>query len=98
MEWYLLRPSGGEFVTSDNGVNVTRSGDGKLETALPLAPGACLVLTGKGDGLRRIKVPSEAVAELNLRAYADAERFIFGRSREVVANVWRLAEPPAGGL
>jgi Protein of unknown function (DUF4238) len=98
MEWYLLRPSGGEFVTSDNGVNVTRRGDGRLETALTLAPGACLVLTGKGDGLRRIKVPSEAVAELNLRAYADAERFIFGRSREVVANVWRLAEPPAGGL
>lgn len=43
-------------------------------------------------------MPSEAVAELNLRAYADAERFIFGRSREVVANVWRLAELPAGGL
>ena len=97
MEWYLLGPSGGEFVASDNGVNVTRNGNGELETALPLAPDACLILAGKGDGLRRIRVQGEAVAALNLRAYADAERFIFGRSREAVANVRHLAEPPLDG-
>ncbi len=98
MEWYLLRPGEGEFVASDNGFNVERSADGKLETALPLAPDACLVLAGKGDGLRRIRVPREAVADLNLRTYADAERFIFGHSEKAVGNVRRLAEAHPGRL
>jgi hypothetical protein len=92
MEWYLLRAGEGEFVASDNGVNVVRNGNGELETALPLAPDACLVLTGEGDGLRRIEAPREAVADMNLRTYADAERFIFGHNQESVANVQRLAE------
>jgi hypothetical protein len=51
MKWYLLRPKGGEFVASDNGFTVVRNTDGELETALPLAPDACLVLTGQGDAV-----------------------------------------------
>jgi hypothetical protein len=31
------------------------------------------------------------MADLNLRTYADAERFIFGHNQEAVANVQRLA-------
>jgi hypothetical protein len=92
MEWFLLRPSDGEFVASDNGLSVVRNEANELETALPLAPDACLVLTGLGDSLRRIRVPRTAVREINLRTYGQAERFIFGRSQEVVTSVRRLAK------
>ncbi|HEY5053373.1 MAG TPA: DUF4238 domain-containing protein [Solirubrobacterales bacterium] len=91
MEWYLLRAGEGEYVASDNGISVVRNADGELETALPLSPDACLVLTGQGDGLKRIRVPGEAVADLNLRTYADAERFIFGHDQGVVTKVRDLA-------
>jgi hypothetical protein len=87
MEWYLLRADEGEFVASDNGLSVVRNADGAPETALPLSPDACLILTGEGDGLRKIRVPREVVAHLNQRTYADADRFIFGHGLEVVAKV-----------
>jgi len=87
MEWYLLRPGEGEFVASDAGFNVVRNSSGELETAIPLAPDACLVLTGKGDRLRRLEVPKPAVTDMNLRTYAHAERFIFGRTEAVLAGL-----------
>jgi len=87
MEWFLLRPSDGQFVASDTGFSVVRNDRDELETALPMAPDACLILTGRGDGLRRIKVPRRAVDELNLRAYGHADRFIFGRNQQAVTDV-----------
>lgn len=94
MEWFLLRPNEGEFIVSDCGFSAMRNDRNELETAFPLAPDACLVLGGQGDGLRRISVPGATVQDLNSRVYNHAERFIFGRNEESVTGVWRVATGP----
>jgi hypothetical protein len=102
MDWHLLRPKrGDEFVQNDQGVarldasTTFNAPDIHPQWLFPLAPDACLLLT---PGQRRLRVvPSTArgTRDVNLRTYAWAERFIFGRTQKAVADV-RAAARSAG--
>jgi hypothetical protein len=97
MSWVLLRPRSGEFVTSDAGfagvANQAVDGAGETtETTFPLAPHACLMLRTGSPGLRFWEVPEVDVDRINLRTYAWAEQFIYGRTQAAVTGVRVLAK------
>jgi Protein of unknown function (DUF4238) len=80
------------------------------ETALPVDPELCLILTPEpAYGNARAKMTPQYVDELNLRSYAWAQRHIFGPSQQLVTAVRkrakrekvhlaRLAPRPPGGV
>lgn len=67
-------------------------GTDSVETVLPVAPTRALVVT-PGSGRARHGQGTAAFAEdLNLRAYAQSQVCIYGRSQDAVVSVRRLAK------
>jgi len=101
--WQSLHaPAGSEFVCSDNPLNIydeaaknrsrEHAGVGwvsspLVEATLPLDPTVCLLVTPGPPRWRAIEVDAATVAEINLRTYAAAQQFIYGRSQHAVQVV-----------
>jgi hypothetical protein len=92
--WFLMRPERGEFVTSDGGFAgvPVPGGQEASETTFPLAPDSCLMIRTGTPGLRIVEIPKRDVDMVNLRTYAWAERFIYGRTQAAVTGVRELAK------
>lgn len=54
------------------------------ETAVPLAPNACLLIVPGGEGFKVGQADANRVEEINLRSYGWAEHSIFGSREQVV--------------
>ena len=101
--WQSLRsPTGSEFVCSDNPLNIydeaaqTRAREHAgvgwvssplVQATMPLDPSVCLLVTPGPPRWRATDIDAGTVAEINLRTYAAAEHFIYGRSQDVVQRV-----------
>ena len=67
-------------------------GTATVETVIPVAPMRALVMTrGAGRARRGEETPAYA-EDLNLRAYAQSQTCIYGRSQDAVVRVRRLAK------
>jgi hypothetical protein len=112
MTWRSLRaPAGTEFICCDNPLNIYDPGAAHrekmnagvgwassfaVEATLPLDPRVCLLVT-PGPPLWRLEnVDATLVAEVNLRTYAAAQQFIYGRSQESVHVVRKNAKRQRG--
>jgi hypothetical protein len=92
MRWLLLRAKKGEFIVSDRGYSaIPLEGEG-VETAIPLASDACLLLLPGSDGINFIEIDASEVEMINLRTYGWAERFAFARREQTLIDLQALAE------
>jgi hypothetical protein len=99
MHWHLLRPpDGGEFIQNDQGVaRLDRSTTFSTPTVkpqwlFPLAPDACLLVLEGERGLSLPGCTNTGLTDANMRIYAWAERFIFGRSQKAVQDTRSAAK------
>jgi hypothetical protein len=103
MSWWVLRASpSSTFVISDCPVAMydvaLREGRGNAfgssplaQTTLPLGPLACLELRPSGPPLATREASQEEVADINLRTYAWAERWVYG-SRAALLDAHERAQ------
>ncbi|HET7443868.1 MAG TPA: DUF4238 domain-containing protein [Solirubrobacterales bacterium] len=103
LDWILLSAEGAEFVTSDRPISMVDhapehpwSGNAWKSSAeaisfYPMSPTKGLFMTAGDHGLSVATSDRLQVRHLNLMTYGWAERFIYGRSQEVVSKVRRQA-------
>jgi Protein of unknown function (DUF4238) len=101
--WTMLRCEGG-FVTSDRAFAIHDpspphpfSAAGVLssphvETTIPLAEDACLLLTPDREGIVAQDISLKEAERLNLRTYGWADQFIYGPTQDAVATVRKAAK------
>ncbi len=104
MRWTLAKASDGcEFVLGDDPLTmydptprIEEAAPGFLsspgaQTAIPLSPTRCLVLTPGPPGFGELDLWPSDVDELNMRSYAWAVSGVYGQSREVLRRLQLLA-------
>ena len=101
MTWTLMRAGGSEFITSDTGAasfdptpkhpwsSHTLYSSPHAETYFPISSQSCLRLTPGEPVINTLEATRKQVVEANLRIYGWANRYIYGRTQEVVAAVRR---------
>lgn len=104
LDWIVLTAEGAEFVTSDRPISMVDhapkhpwSGNAwKSSTEAisfyPMSPTKGLFMVAGDHGLTIATSERLQVRRLNLMTYGWAERFIYGRSQEVVSKVRRQAQ------
>lgn len=104
MDWIVLETTTGEFVTCDRAMSMfdptprypwtgnAWQSSPNAETAVPLAPNACLLIVPGGEGFKVGQADANRVEEINLRSYGWAEHSIFGSREQVVCGVSAAAE------
>ena len=103
LKWIVLTAQGADFVTSDRPIsmvdhapkhpwsgNAWKSSHDAI-SFYPLSPIKGLLMTAGDHGLTTETSNHRQVRRLNLPTYGWAERFIYGRSQEVVGRVRRHA-------
>lgn len=108
MGWTLLTARDGEFVTSDRALaqyvphfRFPWSGHAWLatpdtETTCALSPQHCLVFRPGPSSIATAEADKRLVDEVNLRTYAWAAHYVYGRTQHVVTEVRRDAKARPG--
>jgi len=103
LEWVVLTAEGAEFITSDRPISMVDpapphpwSGNGWRSSAkaisfFPMSPTKGLFMQAGNRRITGAASEPRQVRRLNLMTYGWAERFIYGRSQEVVGSVRRQA-------
>ncbi|HEX4669851.1 MAG TPA: DUF4238 domain-containing protein [Solirubrobacterales bacterium] len=103
LDWIVLTAEGAEFVTSDRPISMVDhapqhpwSGNGWKSSAeaisfYPISPTKGLFMVAGDHSLTVATSDRLQVRRLNLMTYGWAERFIYGKSQEVVSKVRRQA-------
>jgi hypothetical protein len=104
LAWTICVANGGELVSSDRALamhdptpKAPWSGNAWLsspnaETTVPLDPNHCLFLHPGETSISSVEIDANAVREINLRTYGWADRYIYGRTQEMVTTVRRQAK------
>lgn len=93
MDWFILTPESGDFVTSDRGLAMhddnlrlpwsghAWNSSATAETYIPISEGCCVVVS-PGSGLTvRQPAPVKEVRDVNRMIYGFADKYVFGEPK-----------------